>query len=428
MAYTFNAINNMLGQENDNGKQNIFNQGSSGGGDQSSGGGSQGSQAVEKDVGGGALGSQNQTSAQPTQQQAKPKGNSAQAIMQKAQKSNMDTSKFTQGIQSNIAENQKNLENQASSFVQNQAARARQGVDSGTVRAAAGGDADAYGRVETTLRAPNTQAENFQFGGNTRFQDLDNMSTQGGLQQTLSKKGPAMYNQGQAALDSMLISKDKNYQKNLLEAKKQRDALRSRQQELEGGSMQQAAQAQINAQEARAREQALAELAAYRGEIESGVDRRMGNYFNLLEQAKQRSGGELSAMEQDLRGEIARENAALGDFVGGANVNEGDFASFNSPFRAREEFYTPESAQNYNRILDLLGEGGTRYSGVQDFGSYSNYNREGMKAALLEQARKAKEADDMRKEKIRNTPVKTMKDSNSGGGGYVGQVMKKIFA
>jgi len=424
MAYTFNAISNMLGQENEDGKQNIFNQGSGGGSDQGGGSSPQSSQTVEKDVGGGALGSQNQGQAQPGMQQGKPKGNSAQAIMQKAQKSNMDTSKFTEGIQSNIAQNQKKLEDDASSFVQNQTGRARQGVSAENVRAAAQGDADAYSRVENTIRGPGTRAENFQFAGNNNFQDLDNMSTQSGLQASLSKKGPAMYNQGQAALDSMLISKDKNYQKNLLEAKKQRDALKSRQAEIEGGAMQQQAQSQIDAIENQARQDALAQLTGYRGELDRGVDTRMGNYYNYLEQARLRGGGELSSLENELRNEIARENSALSDFAKQADVDEGGYLRLNSNQRGRDDFYTSDIAQQYNRLQDLLGVGGKRYTGIDNLGAYSSYDREKMKQDLLNQANKLKAEKEA---KPINANTGTLSSLSNKGGGFIGQTMKKIF-
>lgn len=396
MAYTFNQINTMLdGGE----KSNVFGGDQAGGGqEQAPAGGGQGGASgpeVKSNSESSFTGGSPQATQPASSQQGQPKSSSAQAIVKKAQKSNLDTSGFTKNLSKSIQGAQGQLENEANSFVTNQSARARGPIDRNTLSSAASGDANAYAQTENLIRGPQTQADAFQFGGSTKFKDIDQLATQGGLQESLRSKGKATYNQGQAALDAMLISRDKNYQKNLSEAKAQRDQLRNRQAELEGGTLQQRAQQNITNQESAAREAALRELSGIQSGVTQGAKSRADLYMNYLEQAKNRAPKELEATKQRIRNELMQQNKdtyGINQYLEKADINPADYVSYNQ-FRGEDDFYNADTAGQYNRIADLLGQGGTRKRATGDLGAYSTIDEARLRQDLMNTA-KANQAKD----------------------------------
>lgn len=406
MAYTYDNLSKLIEQNNAN--SNIFGQG--GTSDQGGGGqGAQGSQPVQKTSTGGSVGSaQGSAPSAPAATQAPqtPQNSSAKAIVDKAAKSNLDTSAYTKGVNQGISKAQEQLTSEANAYTANQQGKAKKALDAQTIERAqyapgstfnpdSGPDnTDYFGQVENLLRGDKTKADEFKFTGSTKFDDLDQMASQGGLQQVLQKKGAPTYNQGMAGLDAMLISKDKGYQDELSKARQARTKLREEQAKLEGGELRDKAQAAIDAQEASARQAALQQLSGLRGNIDASLARQAADYNKNLEDTRARQ--KQLASEQELAA-IQEAKAAginlpdIGNIGGWASpdlLDESKYFNVGS-YATPQSFASTEDANRYNRILSLLGQGGQQLVAGSGANPTFTFDKDRYKQDLIEATRNA---------------------------------------
>jgi hypothetical protein len=393
MAYTFDKINGLIEKNN---QTNIFGGGEQGGGQPGAQGA--GSSAVSVgSAGGQAVGSaQTGTSgsmAAPSGEQ-KPKQQSAQAIFSKAKQSNLDTSGFTKGIQEGISGAQTQLENEANSYVTNQSARAKQAPAADQLQKAQYADAEGqkvFAETEQLLRGPQTQADEFRFGGATKFEDIDQLSTQGGLQSYLNKRGPETYNQGQAALDSLLISRDKGYQDRLQQAKSANDDLRKKQLQYEGGEKRSMAQQNITRQEAAARQAALEQLSGMRGSIDQSLAQQAAAYNANLNALRSNQQANADKYSQGIVQSALSQNPALAEYINSqkARLNAKDYYSVGGDVTA-DQFASEDDANRYNRILALMGQGGKTKVADRNLGPAAKFDEARYQRDLMDLVNKEK--------------------------------------
>lgn len=361
MAYTFNGINNLLDQQQSQNNNNIFNQGSgaSQGGDAASSGGdgssSQTKTSTEGEVSSGGGSSGTQQAPKPA---AAPKVNSGQAILQKAKNTNLDTG-FSKNLVSGVQKSQQDLENEANQYTQAQQGKAQQNLSKEQIQQAESGEVGDFSTVSNLLKGPSAKADQFSSGISSRYQDIDNLSTQGGLQNYLQKHGNENYNSGQAALDSLLLSRDKNYQNDIQAAKAGRSALQSRQSDLEGNLTNQV-QGYLDQKAAEAKNNARGVLSQDQQSLLNQLNARVGQYNQNLESSRKNAASDLEARKKQIIGELASENPALSRYLQERDLKIDPMAYYkanNNQYNIGNVAEQGE-AQKYNRIMDLLGTGG----------------------------------------------------------------------
>lgn len=389
MAYTFNNIDNMLqGQQSGS---NIFAQGQ-GQGQQDSGGSSGGQSAGSgtKTTTEGTLGSggPSASSSQP-QQQATPKVNTGQAILDRAKNTQQDT-----GFSSNLAQNvkgaQAKLEDEANAYTTNQRAKAQTSLDTADLDRAASGDQYNYQKVSNLLHGgASPKADEFNSGIASGFSDLDALKTRGGLQDYLQKRGGATYNAGQSALDSLLISKDKNYQSNLQDALQARGQLQSRQQELQSGGLRNQIQSFLDTSGQQAKGSAEGYLSKTEKDLANQLSARAQQY-NLNRQQEQRIAQEnLGSRRDKLVEQLKQQHPEMGTYINSAAQG----VDPNKYYKAGEGAYNlqnvaeADEAGKYNRILDLLGKGGQGINAKSGLGDAYTFNEGGLMNDILNSAR-----------------------------------------
>lgn len=419
MAYTFNQIDDMLNQNNN--QNNIFS-----GGDQSGQGGQQqqgGTQAQggNKTTTEGELGAQGSSSSTtaPTTNPAATKQNSGQAILAKNKNTNAG---FSQDVGNKIKQSQADLENEANKYVANQQSKGNYNVNTG---AALAGDQAARSGLEEVLHGPARQADDFRSNISSQFQDVDELASQSGLQNYLKKRGNESYSQGAAALDSLLLSRNPEYKKNVQEAKVQRDILRNRQNELEGAEFKSAQQQKIDEARDAARRAAIEDLTGRQSALMNSLQEKAAqeNAARAALRAQVNTPEQEKAKFNEVKAELAKTNpelAALLNYTdpgtkiklgmgpggGGVELDAApgykdyklsDYYGFGRDVSA-EEMADQGQASQYNLIQDLLGAGGNRLSqsALSDRGSF---NKEALQSDLFKRGSEDKAVADQAKAK-----------------------------
>lgn len=386
MAYTFDQINNALGQDQNN--ANIFGQsvgadGSQGGQSAQSpaGSGAAPKTSTEGDISAGNAGSSGGAAPKP-QVTAQTSG---QAILDKAKKSNLDTG-FASNLVNDVKKGEQTLQNEANAYTSAQNQKSSSNLSAADIEQGLTGNSGKFSQVEDMLRGPQKRADQFQSGVAGQFQDIDQIGTQGGLQSYLKKRGNENYTEGQAALDSLLFSRDKNFQNSVQAAKQERENFNKQKLGLES-TLQNQAQAKIDESQNAARQdtkkyidqarqkfqdEAAARVAAEnarRQQIEAGAGNQANeDAWNVFEPLKAQLGAGASPYLEAARKKIDANQYAQHGYTA---ANTGDVIS-------------GQEASRFNSILGLLGQGGSlAANNPAPYQGYS-YNKDAYRNALME--------------------------------------------
>ncbi len=399
MAYAFDNINNLLGEGSDQQQgSNIFSSGQTAqtpDQTQSAAGesGSAAKTSTEGELSPGGSGSST-TGASTDSNKATPQS-SGQAILEKS-KNESYAPDFGNKIVGEIKKGGQTLQDQANQYVTAQSTKAPKGVEDADVEGALSGNQDARNKVENVVRGPGVNADQFQTNLDSNFQDVDQIGTQGGLQAYLQKRGDEHYNSGQAALDSLLFSRDKGFQQTLADAKTERQKLRSQQDDL-NLNLQRQQQEKLNAAQGEAKAQAQALLrqkqAAQKAVLQQRADDLGGRYSEDLADLGKFGNARAQEEYQRFAASLSPQDKIRLDMMMG-KVNPGSTyaknkyaADVNKQFGYRNSG-TADQASRYNNILSMLGEGGDTvnagdYSGDAREFDYGGY-RDAMRNALAQ--------------------------------------------
>lgn len=361
MAYTFDQINSVLGQQQAgaNGNANIFGSGGSADTSQqgqsaqsSAGSGEAPKTTTEGELSAGSAGSSS-AAGQPKQTSVQTSG---QAILDKAKQANLDTG-FTNKLVGDVKQGETTLQNEANAYTQAQGAKASQGTTAGAIEGALNGNKDNYGQVDSVLRGPAARADQFQSGVTNQFQDIDQIGSQGGLQSYLKKRGNENYTEGQAALDSLLFSRDKNFQSGLLAAKQERENLKGQKQNLES-TLQGQAQNNLDAQQQAAKENTQRYIEGQKASFQQSTAakiaaenaRRLGVHNNI----NQYKDAQTIAAEKELVAQHPEYEQYIPQAQGNIQHNIVD----NYHQADAGDVSSAQDAQRFNNIMGLLGQGG----------------------------------------------------------------------
>jgi len=391
MAYAFDNINNLLDPAQQQGGTNIFSSGQTAQSPdqpQSAAGqsGSAAKTSTEGELSPGGSGSST-TGAQTNSEKATPQSSGA-AILEKAKGENYNT-EFANKIVGDVKAGQQNLQNQANQYIQAQRSKAPQQLQDQDVEAGLAGDAAARNKVENVIRGPGVNADSFNANVASRFEDIDQIGSQGGLQAYLQKRGGERYNAGQAALDSLLFSRDKGFQDTVAKARAEKQALRQQQADLDA-NLQRQEQENLNLSQANAKAQAKALLKqkqdAQRAVLQQRAD-DLGRRFsedsaNVWRFGDQKAAEEYNKFAATLSPEDKIRLGMVKDKVNVTPYATNKYAADVNKQYGYRNSGTAEQAARYNNILALLGEGGDTVQAGDYAGDAQQFNAQGYQEAL----------------------------------------------
>lgn len=378
MAYDFSQIDNAMSGQNNS---NIFGQ------DGASGGSGTNQQPAAGGNMGAAAGPSQASAAQPKQQTAKQPANVGATVVKK-NKTPEAGANFISGIQNQAATTKQNLQNEANQYVQGAQTKAQSyNVDQGQLDKAIGGDAEALSKSASRLSQQQADAlDPYQQKVNPQIGDISKIGNDAGLQQFLKQRGGETYTGGMAALDQMLLSKDKNFQKQreglagtqaqlMDEAKKSRTSAEQQAKDINEkafsestgkakdylgsrAAAEDAREAQEIAQERAAREQLRQQAAS--GQNAYLTQQQQKTRQGLEESAKAFSPGLLQHLQKSKVS--ANPYYKVNDVAEGASIDQ-------------------DEAARMNRIQSLLGTGKS-YQAGGGFGDRESFDSNAYQAAL----------------------------------------------
>lgn len=428
MAYTFDQINGLMGQNGEQ-KTDIFSQQQpqqpQGGmqGSQPSQTGQQSGNAPQADSSGGGGGS-----SAPSQA-PKPVTNGQNASQADVLSKNQLAAQpgFTQTLQQNIGKAQGDLQNEANTYLDTQAKGAQGTLDKGVLDQAVGGDAHDYQSVQNYLNNNTKNADAYNSNVDTKFGQLDTLNNKNSLQSYLTQQGPETYNKGMASLDAQIMSTDPKFQQSLQQAKSQRDALQQLQQQYQGGQLQSQAQSTINNEIASGQQQARDYLNSRLNTVNSTMAQEAAAENSARAGLKATPDqGYIDSQVQNAYKELTSTNPELAQYLPQSGTVANNDSSKPSQQWANQ-FYnpggdvTPQQAASYddvfayNKLNGLLNNSSQlSQSGT---GNRQSIDYNGLKNQMVQMAQNAKRAADLQKEQgMANTSTELGLPTGFGGG------------
>lgn len=242
----------------------------------------------------------------------------------------------------------------------------------------------------TTYQQGPGGARAFEAKTNTDFRDVQDLATDAGVQNLLRRRGDAEYTAGEAAFDAGLLRQDPRFQeqrRQVLDANKDLVDTKAKLEAESQGKAQNARNANFNTwKDAITRH--LDEIAkGYRTDAlrrEAAFDADLDTPANYANTQADEVLRDLKADPQfaSLANQLSLEGIDVGGFVQ---------AGMNPDQTSAEQFYTPEEAARFSKILDLLGRGGERPLGdnignltrVTATDRRATYDKEGLRQAIL---------------------------------------------
>ena len=354
MAYVFNGVNQLLGNEQE--KQNIFGQQQ--GADQTA----QQQQQPEQSNGGDYIapaqssGSQQQVNAPKAQQKA---------VIQRNVGEQAAPTAFTNKIGQQLQQTQQGLQNEANAYTSGISNKTEKdyGYDFGQINDAIGGNTEAIGKLATRLSGQAPETPQYEQKAPTEVKDVSLLGSHAGLGQALARNQNERYTTGEQNLDSILLGKNPTFQgqrQDLInqqallneQAKTYRDTLPGQGEEMT--------------------------KAGYEGATKH-IKSDLTDAQKALIAKQEREAAEESARRAGLAGNHSGYvNDAVSNAITGIkpnwNVKYGFTPEEISRFVNPEEFYSPgltnitpqqmisgEESMQYNNILSLLGVGGQQW-------------------------------------------------------------------
>lgn len=397
MAYTFDQINSVLGQQAAGGSGNadIFGQGNGANGSQQgqsdqNQAGSSGTQKTSTDgeLSAGSAGSSGVANTQPKQTNTQTSG---QAILDKAKQANIDTG-FTNKIVGDVKQGESTLQNEANAYTQAQAGKSAQNLGASDIEAGLSGDAGQQSKLNSLLHGTSANADQFQSGVTNQFQDIDQIGTQGGLQAYLKNRGNENYTEGQAALDSLLFSRDKNFQQGVQAAKQERNNLDQQKQNYES-TLQGQAQQQLDAAQNSAKSGASNYLTGQQTAEQNLINSRLAAENAKRSEVHDNIQRYTDAEAADVVDPLAKANPGDAAIYQQARQNIVDNPYMHDQYQAAGagDVLNGQEASRFNNILQLLGQGGTPVqTGPGNYGTGYNFDRKGYTDALMAEVNRLK--------------------------------------
>lgn len=459
MAYTFQSVLDTV--DNQNQGTNIFGGGpgtDQGSSQQNQGGTGAFSQGDVGSIQGGTSGSTSSANAsQPQQTQSgQASGASAGAAVQRnvgRQAAPVDTNQIAGKVNSA----KQSLQQEANSYVDTQKQKGNVGVADDELEKGIGGDYGAYSKIANLLGQQNVgDVDQFKPQTQTDIRDVKNLQTDAGVAGIIKRKQGPLYTAGEAALDTSLLRKDKNFSQARQDLVKQQNDLNA----YKAQETDPTAGAQTRAQSA-ANEALLASQQGIKGQLsgkQSDFEKQQQAELAAEQEARRNNVGRDAYIEGERQRLLSQwqQDPRYADVRSYGNFDE-DLSPYLSTAGADnlnwKQAVDQGEADKYNRIADLLGNGGERLVGG-GFGDRYGFNegaamqsiagKAGQKRAAAEQQNKVdqekarqaqdernRQADDLQRQldSMGNEPVTMAQRSDlmgkiatlRGGSGFVTQ-------
>lgn len=349
MAFLYPKIEESLNQKSD-----IFGQGQSSAGTSESQApqvqqGGALNRSTEGEVVSGGAGA----ATAPTQAQATPAQKTAAIFGRNQMNANQG---FLQNIGKQVSGAEQGLQQEANQYL----SAAPQAVQAPSAQdydaALKGGDPAAFSRIQNLLSGAAPQAAAWQPKTSTTT-DAGLLGSNTGIQEALRRQGGAQYSAGEAALDSALLRRNTEFNRQAEQMADQAKALRAREDEY-AANLQKQAQEQINKAYSGAQEGARGKLQSMASQIQA-ANQAEANAYNAPNQLP---GMENPYIAQQIQQgwKAAGVDPGVVKSLGRLGIKPPDARKFyTAPQTANASMmYSPEEAAQFNQIQTLLGQGG----------------------------------------------------------------------
>jgi hypothetical protein len=387
MAFVFNKINSLLNPEDGQQKQDIFSGGqpATGSGEpQTQGMGTAPKTTTEGDVGApnaGATGVGGEGQPVEAQQQT--------AAATALKKNKMSTPDFANRAQSEVDKASTALQDEANSYVANAKAQ-KQDFDTGDLDKAVAGDADASGRARNYLTKAAAPVEQFSAKTDYDIEDIDQMSTDAGVENLLRRDAGAQYSGGESKYDMMLLNRTPEFGLIRSQLRNKQDTLRKTADTLKAEKTKEA-QAAIEANLAAGKSAASGYLGTKAEAVRKAAADRAAQ--ENAARAALRAGGAVdtgadsqAAIDALVNDYNAGGNARMADFIRNSGIDARQFVNVAGDVSA-DDLYSGDEAGQFNNIMSLLGKQDAITAG-KGAGSRTGFNLAGYKDAVNKAAMK----------------------------------------
>ncbi len=355
MAYVFSGLNSLLGQEDEQNKQNIFAPEESQMGNQQSGEQQPGAApktSTEGDLGGGGNTGGTQTS------EAKPAAQTQTTDSRLMQRNKVKAVPgFATKAQTDLDTAQQSLQSEADSYMQGAKSKTYD-VGEADLEKAVGGDQDATTKVRGLLTGQADRAEAFQPKTDYEIEDAYDLQSDAGVDNLLRRSNGAEYNAGEAALDRSLLNRSTEFNQLRSLLKGKQEGLTKQADEWTGASgktkeAQDAIEANYKAAQGKASGyldsqddvilQRLKDAAAAENATRAGLRTKADSDY-------------VAAQAQAATKKLMEANPEMAEYFRGSRVDADQYYGVAGDVDYRD-LASDADAQRYNGILSLLGRG-----------------------------------------------------------------------
>lgn len=269
------------------------------------------------------------------------------------------------------------------------------GLSPETVSSAIQGDADAMAKVSGRLgqTSPGITADTFEVP-DIRTPEIGQIQTQGGLEQYLRRQGGAQYTSGEGSFDASSLNRDAVFNAARSELARRENALQKQYTDL-GTSLPDEANRILADRLSTSQGDIRTGLGDEKTEIQKIIDQMVAD-----EQEKLNQSGLARTKNAQIKGNIAAEDL-LGRLppelgidpevlrqISNTGTLANQFYDVRDKAVGRGEVATPQQIEQFNRIMDMLGQGNSGQIVAAERDPYTTFDTAGYQQALQEAALK----------------------------------------
>lgn len=299
------------------------------------------------------------------------------------------------GIGNQLTARAQGLQDEANSYVTAQKANQSYAMQAPDYEKAIAGDKDKFAGITNLLTRQNINSVDEFKPTNVTVKDSDLLSTDAGLRNLIQRGQKPTYTAGQAQFDLGALKRTPSFQENVRALqtsqadlqKQAADYQAAKQKEVEDYGTQALQAAQTGARDYLGRQSAAIDAA---NEAEAAAKNKI--------LAQYRTGGApdsaaaIAAAKDAVLKRLQQTDPRSTRFVKDAVTDPAAYASVHGDY-GRDDFVSPEEAQRFNSIMQLLGQGDVR-SASSALGPDYSYDQDAIQNKLLDQTSKLRSSAD----------------------------------